>query len=85
MLYDLYSVDSWKYDGCWTDNSAYCIECKVDLDDNMTTRQLLKFMRRKKWLSEYSKGRVKVNQEWDIIEICERNGRVVLRFISNDY
>lgn len=84
MLYDLYSVDSWKYDGCWTDNAAYLHERGVFLSDDTTTRELLAFMRRNGWLSEDSKGRVMVNKDWDTIEICERSGRVVFRFVSNE-
>lgn len=83
MFYDLYSVDSWNYDGCWTDNAAYLQEREIYLSDDTTVRQLLKFMRRNGWLSEYSKGRVTVNRNWSFIEVCERNGRVLYRFVPD--
>lgn len=72
--YRLVSIDAWRdCDGGWQWNQWYTVEDSVSIPNNMTTRQLLKLMRDRGWLTDESKGRVRVAWEWDIIEIQDKN------------
>ena len=86
MMYKLVSIDAWRDDFGWSWNDVWKVEDKIYIEDDTTTRQLLKFMRRNKWLTEQSKGKVRV--DWDnfeLIEIQDRNtGRPLLAFLPSD-
>ena len=86
MMYKLVSIDAWRDDFGWSWNDVWKVEDKIYIEDDTTTRQLLKFMRRNNWLTDYSKGRVRV--DWDnfeLIEIQDRNtGRPLLAFLPSD-
>ena len=72
--YRLVSIDAWRdFDGGWTWNQWYNVEDSVSIHNDMTTRQLLKFIRDRGWLTDESKGRVRVDWGWDIIEIQDKN------------
>jgi len=72
-LYDLHSIDAWREcEGGWTHNQTFLVERDIHIDDTTTPRQLLRFMR-KDWLSEYSKGRLCVDNQFDFIEIQDKN------------
>jgi len=72
-IYTLLSIDAWRYDGCWQWNNWFRIEADIYLDPETTNRELLAFMRRNKWLSEASKGRVSIEDDGYNIVICDRN------------
>ncbi len=82
--YRLVSIDAWRdYDGGWTWNQWYTVEDGVYLGNDITARRLLKFMRQSGWLTDESKGRVRVDWEWDIIEIQDKNtGEPLLAFTT---
>ena len=86
MMYKLVSIDAWRNEFGWYWNNMCSVEDKIYIEDDTTTRQLLKFMRRNNWLTDYSKGRVRV--DWDnfeSIEIQDRNtGRPLLAFLPYD-
>lgn len=73
MMYQLRSIDAWRYDGNWEWNNSFLIEENIYLADDTTPRELFKFMRRNGWLTDYSKGRVLMSDNGDIIEIQDRN------------
>jgi hypothetical protein len=73
MMYQLRSIDAWRYDGNWEWNNSFLIEENIYLADDTTPRELFKFMRRNGWLTDYSKGRVFMSYNGDIIEIQDRN------------
>lgn len=69
MLYELRSIDAWRTSGMWEWNASYFIEDGIYISFESTTRTLLKFLRRNGWLNDWSKGRVCVVDEGDLIEI----------------
>jgi len=73
MMYQLRSIDAWRNDGNWEWNNSFLIEENIYLADDTTPRELFKFMRRNGWLTDYSKGRVLMSDNGDIIEIQDRN------------
>ncbi len=82
--YRLVSIDAWRdCDGGWTWNNWFTVEDGVYLGNDITARRLLKFMRQSGWLTDESKGRVRVDWEWDIIEIQDKNtGEPLLAFTT---
>ena len=73
MMYQLRSIDSFVNDGDWEWSDTTLIEENIYLADDTTPRELFKFMRRNGWLADYSKGRVFMRNNGDIIEIQDRN------------
>lgn len=73
MMYQLRSIDSFVNDGDWEWSDTTLIEENIYLADDTTPRELFKFMRRNGWLADYSKGRVFMSNNGDIIEIQDRN------------
>ena len=75
-MYTLYSIDAWKEpEGGWTYNIMYEIEKNIYLDSELSSRALLKFMRRCGWLTEFSKGKVEVNNTEYDIEILNHSNK----------
>ena len=86
--YRLVSIDAWRdYDGGWAWNDWHTVEDGVYLGNDITARRLLKFMRQSGWLTEKSKGRVRIdwhNEMCDpFIEILDKNtGEPLLAFTT---
>ena len=86
--YRLVSIDAWRdYDGGWTWNQWYTVEDGVYLGNDITARRLLKFMRQSGWLTEKSKGRVRIDWHNEMcepfIEILNKNtGEPLLAFTT---
>ena len=84
----LVSIDAWRdYDGGWQWNQWYTVEDGVYLGNDITARRLLKFMRQSGWLTNASKGRVRIdwhNEMCDpFIEILDKNtGEPLLAFTT---
>ena len=84
----LVSIDAWHdHDGGWTWNQWYTVEDGVYLGNDITARRLLKFMRQSGWLTEKSKGRVRIDWHNEMcepfIEICDKNtGMPVFAFTT---
>lgn len=76
---NILSVDA-VYDGYrWVWNTWYKVGTitKGEFEKLNTTRKLLKYMREKGYLSEYSKGRTIVEDDQYNICFQEKNGRTV--------
>ena len=86
--YRLVSIDAWRNEcGGWDWNQSYTVEDGVYLGNDITARRLLKFMRQSGWLTEKSKGRVRIdwhNEMCDpFIEILNKNtGEPLLAFTT---
>lgn len=61
---ELVSIDAWReYEGGWTWNNAFRVESDIWLHESrLTSRKILAFLRRAGYLTEYSKGRVRVEE-----------------------
>lgn len=86
--YRLVSIDAWRdFDGGWMWNNWFTVEDGVYLGNDITARRLLKFMRQSGWLTNASKGRVRIdwhNEMCDpFIEILDKNtGEPLLAFTT---
>ena len=80
-MYTLLSIDAWRDECGWTWNNMFTVEEDIYIADTLTNRSLLKFMRRNGWLTDYSKGRVRVEDTGYDIEIQDKNtGEPVFAF-----
>ena len=84
--YNLVSIDSWRDDGAWYWNDTTRIEDDIIIhDDSTTPRKLFRFMRRNGWLTEYSKGRIRLDDAWPYLTIEDRGtGEQLLCLIANE-
>ena len=86
--YRLVSIEAWRgYDGGWDWNTWHTVEDGVYLGNDITARRLLKFMRQSGWLTEKSKGRVRIDWHNEMmnpmIEILDKNtGEPLLAFTT---
>ena len=76
--YRLVYIEAWRdCDGGWDWNDWYTVEDGVYLGNGITARRLLKFMRQSGWLTEKSKGRVRIDWHNEMmnpmIEILDKN------------
>lgn len=77
--FKLLSIDAWRDGEChWVWNDFYLIEEGICFTDDSkvlkSSRELLKYLRDNlAVLSDYSKGKVRVVWDCDIIEIQEKN------------
>lgn len=83
---DLVNIDAWKEDGCWTWNASYIVERDIVFGENaITPRRVLSLLRKMEQLSQWSKGRVRVADEWPIIEVqLKSNGRPLFALMFNE-
>ena len=83
---DLVSIDAWKEEWCWTWNASYIVERDIVFEeDAITPRRVLSILRKMNQLTEWSKGRVKVSDEWPIIEVqLKSNGRPLFPLLFNE-
>lgn len=83
---DLVSIDAWKEEGCWTWNASYIVERDIVFgEDDTTPRRVLSLLRKMGRLFQWSKGRVKVSDEWPIIEVqLKSNGRPLFALLFNE-
>jgi hypothetical protein len=74
-LYTLQSVDAWREpEGGWTHNQTFHVESDICIEYDASNRALLAMMRRSGWLTEHSKGRVRVESyDGSFIEIQDKN------------
>jgi hypothetical protein len=72
---ELRSIDAWReHEGGWTWNASYQLESGIVFGDNvLTPRKILRALREWDFLSPYSKGLLRVVEEWPLIEIQEKN------------
>ena len=83
---DLVSIDAWKEDGGWTWNASYTVGCDIIMADSaITARNVTKMLRKMDFLTQASKGRVKVSDEWPIIEVqLKSNGRPLFALMFDE-
>lgn len=86
--FKLVSIRAWRdCDGGWQWNNWFTVEDGIYLGNDITARRLLKFMRQSGWLTNASKGRVRIdwhNEMCDpFIEILDKNtGEPLLAFTT---
>ena len=83
---DLVNIDAWEEDGGWTWNASYFVELDIVFgEDSITPRRVLSLLRKMGLLTEESKGRVKVSDEWPLIEVqLKSNGMPLFALIFNE-
>jgi len=70
--YTLLSIEAWRDPDGWTWNNAFKVEADIYLDPKLSARALLRFMRARGWLTEGSKGRIRVEDTGYDIEIQDK-------------
>ena len=83
---DLVSIDAWKEEKCWTWNASYTVERDIIMADSaITARKVTRMLRDMDFLTQASKGRVKVSDEWPIIEVQRKsNGRPLFALMFDE-
>ena len=68
---DLVSIDAWKEEGGWTWNASYIVERDIVMADSaITPRKVTKLLRKMDFLSDASKGKVRVETAlWPLVEV----------------
>jgi hypothetical protein len=69
----LVSIDAWRDMDGWTWNQSYTLQNGVELADDITPRKLFAWLRENGYLSDYSKGRVRLQDDWPILEIQHKD------------
>jgi hypothetical protein len=72
-MFRILSIDAWRYDGCWQWNAWYNVG-NIDTLPS-TNRSILKLIRDEGYLTEYSKGRVCIEDDGYNIVICDKGDR----------
>lgn len=80
---EIRSIDAVRHDGDWTWNESYLLEGDIYWhEEGLTPRRILRQLRIWGYLAESSKGRVRVVNEGDLIEIQHKNtGRPLLALL----
>ena len=74
MKYKILSIDAWRNDEGWTWNNWFHVgDYHYSLDTG--NRQILKMLRYDGYLSDYSKGRVSIEDDQYNIVIMDKNTR----------
>lgn len=73
-LYTCLFIAAWREpEGGWTWDNMFTIEEDIYLDPEFTARGLLAMCRRAGWLTDHSKGRVRVEDTGYYIEVQDKN------------
>lgn len=87
--FELREVDAWRDpEGHWIWNESYILaDDLIFCESELTPRKILKALRDWRYLSPASKGRVRVVDEYNLIEIQEKNtGRPIFALLlCNEY
>ena len=80
---EIRGIDAVKNDGAWNWNESYVLEQDVYWhEEGLTPRRILRQLRIWGYLPESSKGRVRVVDEGDLIEIQDKStGRPILALL----
>ena len=80
---EIRGIDAVKNEGFWMWNESWLIEGDILWhEEALTPRRILRQLRKWGYLTESSKGRVRVVDEGDLIEIQEKNtGRPILALL----
>ena len=70
----LLSIDAWRYENGWSWNNWYTLEENIFIPEGLGNRELIRFFRENlNVLSDYSKGRVEIDDDGYNIVVCNRN------------
>ena len=70
---NILSIDAWRFNGSWTWNAWYSAgKYTLPRDTLDSPRKVLRYMRSEGYLSEYSKGRVYLDDDQYNVVICDR-------------
>ena len=80
---EIRGIDAVRHDGNWIWNESYVIEQDIYWhEEGLTPRRILRLLRIWGYLTESSKGRVRVVDEGDLIEIQDKGtGRPILALL----
>ena len=84
---DLLSIDAWKEEWCWTWDASYTVERDIIMADSaITPRKITKLLRKMDFLSDASKGKVRVEMGlWPLVEVqLKSNGRPLFALLFNE-
>lgn len=73
--YNILSIDAYKYDNGWNWNNWFNAG-KIEIDIDASNRTIFKALRENGYLSDYSKGRVSLNDDGYNLVICERSNNM---------
>ena len=74
MKTKLLSIDAWRDDYSWTWNNWYLIEDDIYIPENITNRELIRFMRDKlNIINNNSKGKVTIDDDGYNLVLTDRN------------
>jgi len=78
------SIDAWKTEGGWTWNNWYAhgVITKADFEKLDSNRKVLSWLREEGYLSEYSKGRVAIEDDQYNLVIVDKNTKEPLYAIE---
>ena len=83
MRYNLLSVEGWRdCEGGWFWNQWYTIESALDISETGTTpRKLFKYLRGNGYLSERSKGKLRLHDDgYNLVIECRNTGEPLYAF-----
>lgn len=74
-IFELCSIDAWaEPEGGWCWNDSFRLEEGIVFaDDALTPRKILKALRDWDYLADGSKGRLRVVEDWPVIEIQNKS------------
>ena len=80
---ELRSIDAVRYDGVWVWNESFLLEGDIYWhEEGLTPRRILRQLRKWGYLTESSKGKLRVVDEGDLIEIQDKNtGRPIMALL----
>jgi hypothetical protein len=83
---DLVSIDAWREDGGWTWNASYIVERDIVFgEDAITPRKVTSLLRKMECLTLTSAGKVRVSDEWPIIEVqLKSTGQPLFALMFNE-
>jgi len=84
---ELRSIDTWKdCDGLWYWNDSCNLENDIWIEENsFTPRRIFKMLRNGGYLTEYSKGKVKLEECWPVFEIQLRsNNKPIFALLADE-
>ena len=72
---EIRSIDAWREpEGGWSWNDSYLLEKDVFFHESaLNSRQILRYLRERGYLTSFSKGKVRVSHEWPLYEIQDKN------------
>lgn len=71
--YELRTIDAWRDGKLWVWNDSTVLERDIMIAEDATTRQILAMLRRGGFLSQYSAGKVRLQDDWPTLEVQNKN------------